>query len=719
MNIKKNKMKKYIYIIALAFLFIQCSKTSADKMAQANSTANKSEAFRKKAPGAAPARPINLGNYNTFSMENGLQVIVVENHKLPRVSYQISLANDPILEGDQIGYVEFAGELISKGTTSRSKSKLDEETDFIGGTLNSSSNGMFGSSLKKHSKKLLDLMSDVLLNPNFPKEEFDKIKSQALSNLASTKTDANAIASNVSARLNYGKNHPYGEIQTEKTVNNITIENCKKFYNTYFKPNNAYLVVVGDITLAEAKEQAYMYFAKWAKGTIPTQSYAPESAPKIPSVAFANKDGAVQSVVNITYPVDLKIGSPDELAASLMNNILGGGIFSGRFMQNLREKRAYTYGARSSLSSDKLVGNFNAFASVRNMVTDSSVEQFVFEMDRIAKEPVSENDIQLAKNSMAGGFARSLESPQTIANFALNTFKYNLPKDYYNTYLSRLEKLTIADVLRVAQKYITPKNANILVVGNKEDVAEKLLKFDGDGKVDYYDAYGEVLNYDNVAIPKDVTGKSIVEDYLDAIGGKAKLKDIKTMATYATMDVMGKAAILTTKQKLPNKFYASMKLGEMALQEQKMDGVKASITQMGQPTKVVNPGDAEFEEMKERINIFEQLEYLTPAYKLEVKGIEEHNGAKCYKVLVTDDKGKALMQLYDIKSSLLRKSTSNEGEGEKTRTVNTEYNDYKEVKGIMMPHEIAIVGQAPFPLVMKITSIEINGILNDADFEVK
>jgi zinc protease len=718
MNIKKNKMKQYIFMCAVALLFIQCNKTTADKMADGKGMKN-TEAFRTKAPGPSPARPINLGNYSSFVMDNGLQVIVVENHKLPRVSYQISLNNDPIKEGDQVGYVEFAGELISKGTTTRPKAKLDEETDFIGGTINSSPNGLFGSSLKKHSSKLLDLMSDILLNPIFPESEFDKIKKQAISSLASAKTDANAIASNVSARINYGKNHPYGEIQTEKSVNNITLENCKKYYETYFRPNNAYLVIVGDINEAEAKQQAMKYFAKWKQGPIPSQNYTSAAAPTKPSVSFANKDGAVQSVINITYPVDLQIGSENELSAALMNNILGGGIFSGRLMQNLREKRAYTYGARSSLSSDKLVGNFNAFANVRNMVTDSSVEQFIYEMDRISKEPVTENDIQLAKNSMAGGFARSLESPQTIANFALNTFKYKLPKDYYNTYLSRLDKLTIEDVQRAAKKYITPQNANILVVGNKDEVAKSLLKFDGDGKIDYYDAYGEVLNYDNVEIPANVTGKSIIEDYLDAIGGQAKLSEIKSMVTNATMPIMGKDAVIITKQKLPNKFFASVMLGEMKLQEQKSDGTKASITQMGRPAKIAIPGEKEFDEIQERITIFEQLNYLNTGYKLDVKGIEEVNGNKCYKVQVTEPSGKTTLQFFDMKTNLLRMTSSTEGEGDKARTVSSEYNDYKDVKGVLMPHEVVIVGQAPMPLTMKVLSFEVNTPISDTEFEVK
>ncbi len=701
-------------------MLTQCTKTAADKMTNAESPKKNTEAFRSKAPGSAPARPINLGEYSSFTMDNGLQVIVVENHKLPRVSYQISLNNDALIEGDQAGYVSFAGDLITKGTTKRPKAKLDEEVDFIGATLNSSSSGMFGSSLKKHSAKLLDLYSDVLMNATFPKDEFEKIKTQALSGLASAKTDANAIASNVASKINYGKNHPYGETQSEKSVNTITLDNCKKYYDTYFRPNNAYLVIVGDIKPEEAKQQAMQYFSAWKKGNVPTQNYPSVSRPMKPTVAFANKDGAVQSVINVTYPVDLKTGSPDELAANVMNNILGGGIFSGRLMQNLREKRAYTYGARSSLSADKLVGAFNANASVRNIVTDSAVQEIIYEMTKIGKEPVSDADIQLAKNSMAGSFARSLESPQTIANFALNTFKYNLPKDYYNTYLSRLEKITIADVQRVAQKFITPNNANILVVGSKDDVANKLLRFDGDNKIDYYDAYGEVLNYDNIAIPAGVTGQSIIEDYIESIGGKAKLQAVKTMITNASMALMGQEAKIVTKNKMPDKYYVKMNMAEMVLQEQKCDGKKASSSNMQQPQpKISLPGDKEYETIKERVAIFEQLDYLKPGHKLEVKGTEEIDGVKCYKLSVTDPAGKNVMQYYDMKTNLLKMTSQNQGEGEKARSVNTTYNNYKALNGVMMPYDLVITGQGPMPFNMKIDSYEINGVINDADFEVK
>src|SRR4051812_40414183 len=192
---------------------------------------------RTKAPKPAPAREIKIGDYQSFALKNGLQVFVVENHKLPRVQFSLQLKNDPILEKDKVGYVELTGQLIGTGTTTRNKAQFDEEVDFIGATLNTSWNGMFASSLTKHRDKLLELMTDVLYNPAFSPDELAKLKQQKLSELASDKDDPSAIIANVRASLLYGKDHTYGEIETETTIEAFTIEDCKNYFNTYFKPN--------------------------------------------------------------------------------------------------------------------------------------------------------------------------------------------------------------------------------------------------------------------------------------------------------------------------------------------------------------------------------------------------------------------------------------------------------------------------------------------------
>ncbi|HCM77738.1 MAG TPA: peptidase M16, partial [Cytophagales bacterium] len=209
---------------------------------------------RSKAPSPAPAREIKIGVYQSFMLKNGLQVFVVENHKLPRLQFSIQLKHDPIFEGNKAGYVSIAGNLIGTGTTTRTKAQLDEEVDFIGASLSTGAYSLYASSLSKHTDKLLELMTDVLYNPSFEQSELDKLKTQTISGITAGKDDPNTIASNVRGVLVYGKDHPYGEIATEESVKSISVEDCQQYFKTYFKPNNAYLVMVGDITLKRAKK---------------------------------------------------------------------------------------------------------------------------------------------------------------------------------------------------------------------------------------------------------------------------------------------------------------------------------------------------------------------------------------------------------------------------------------------------------------------------------
>ncbi len=705
-------MKNIILALSTIFIFSHCAKKTVETVQEVD------KSWRKTAPAPAPARDIQLGTYTAFDLENGLKVIVVENHKLPRVSYQLSLNNDALIEGDKAGYTSFAGDLISKGTTTRTKAQIDETIDYIGASLSTSATGIFASSLKKHTDKLLDVMTDVLYNPTFPKEEFEKIRKRTASNLASAKTNPEAIAGNIRSVVNFGKNHPYGEVQTDETIKNITIEDCKNYYNTFFKPNNAYLVIVGDITPAEAKMQAEKFFKPWEKGNVPVVKYSNPVYQEGSHVRFGNKEGAVQSVINISYPIDMKPGGDDVIKANLMNSILGGGIFSGRLMQNLREKKAYTYGARSNIATDKLIGNFNAFASVRNEVTDSAVTEFIYELDRIVKEPVTAADLSLAKNSMTGNFGRSLESPQTIANFALNTYRYNLPKDYYNNYLKNLEAVSINDVQEMAKKYIRPENCNIVVVGNKDNVADKLKKFDSDGVIDFYDAFGKKLEDKKVEMSSDVTAVGVINDYLEAIGGTSKLNSIKSMHMSMKTNLMGQDATFETYQMAPDKFAMKINMMGMTVQEQKYDGTKALQAQMGNK-KVITEGK-ELESMKKQAVMFEQLSYTNKEYKLELKGIENVEGVNCYKIVVTDKDGDSTTEFYDVKSNfLLRTVKSQEGGPGQQVSIITDFKEYKDVSGIMIPFKSVITGAMPVPLELEATLIEWNKEIGSEIFKVE
>jgi len=556
--------KILIFLCFVSLVFAQCSKKNTDMVSDTKKEMSemkdkavaKAKTWRSTAPTAGPARNIELGDYSSFDMDNGLKVIVVENHKLPRVSYQISLNNDALVEGDMAGYVSMAGDQMSKGTKNRTKAEIDEAIDFIG----------------------------------------------------AAKTDPSAIASNVANIVNYGANHPYGEVQTEETVNAITLDKVKEFYNTYYKPNNAYLIVVGDTNLEEVKANARKYFGSWKKGNVPAPKYEMPKSPEATNVHFANKDGAVQSVIRVTYPIEYKPGNPDAVPASVMNSILGGGIFSGRLMQNLREDKAYTYGARSQLSSDQLIGNFNASASVRNEVTDSS------------------------------------------------------------------------------------------------------------GVIDYYDAYGNKLEMSDESMTGDITAEEIINNYIEALGGKSKLMAVKTMKTVMGMSVMGQDAESTILKKGNNKFKMVMSMGGNVMQESIYDGNIAAVGGMGGSQKITE--GPQLDAMKEQAVMFGHLDYVANK-TLELKGVEDVNGDKAYKVIVTDKMGNKSTEFFSMSTGYLVKMVNTQGEGEQVQVVTTELSDYKSIDGYMVPHKMTIIGAAPFPLNMEVKETMVNQPIPDTEFLIK
>lgn len=438
-------------------------------------------------PGAAPT--INIGDAETFTLPNGLKVFVVENHKLPRVTFSLKLDRDPILEGNKAGYTSLVGPLMMGGTKSLNKDQLDEAIDQIGASINVSSTSAVASSLTKHQEALLTLFADVLFNPSFPQEELDKLKKQTISVLAAEKDDPNSIGMVVSNAVLYGKDHPYGENATEITVNAIEVADIANYYKSYFRPNIAYMAIVGDITKNEAEALMKKYFGSWEKAAVPTHKWPKAVVPTENQVVLVDRPASVQSVINITYPVELQFNSPDRIGASLLTYILGGGASSRLFM-NLRESKGYTYGAYSSISPDRISGNFAADASVRTEVTDSAAYQFFYELKNITEKTITEEEVAAAKAYLTGSFGRSLENPATIANFALNTEIYDLPKDYYKNYLKNLDAVTTETLNDIAPKYIKPANAYLIIVGNTEAFKDTIGQF------------GEVKNYTVEGDPK-------------------------------------------------------------------------------------------------------------------------------------------------------------------------------------------------------------------------
>jgi len=676
---------------------------------------------RTKAPQPQPNPEIKIAIPDAITLPNGMQVIVVENHKLPKVSFQLFIDYPIIAEGDKAGLSAIFGELLACGTMTMTKDVFDQKIDYIGASLNTSSRGFFASSLKKHTPQLLALLSDLILNPAFPQEDFERIKAQNLTNLASIATDADAISSIVGATVNYGTSHPYGEVMTEATINNITLEDVKAYYAKYFIPNYAYMVIVGDVTQDEARGYVDTYFASWKKGSdLKTPVYTLPQ-PKGNNVYFVDKPGAVQSVIDVTHTMELKPGHPDEIALSVLNGILGGGSFSARLMANLREDKAYTYGCYSGISSDPLIGSFSAGGSFRNEVTDSAIVQILFEIDRIAGSAVTDEELSLVKKSMTGAFARSLERPETVARFALNTIRYNLPKDYYSNYLKNLEKVTKEDLIRVADTYLKPSNLNIVVVGN-QDIAEKLKAFDAANVVHYKDYYGND-KAQLKAVASGVTLQTVLDNYMfksfmvsDKAAFDAKLANVGFIQTSYVADVpeMGGQLLMTTYEGKPNKSATIMKVSSPAMnaivQKEWFNGTTGGSFAMGAGSTTLE-GEALEEKMKPAFP-FAQYYYLTDDSKqVELLGIDVLDGKEYYKVKVAE-KGSAdefSYEFYSVETGLLeKKETFTKGDGDEVVSVLVSFGDFKDTgKGFYMPYSMQINTQGQV-INFKVTEIIIS-----------
>jgi hypothetical protein len=427
---------------------------------------------------------------------------------------------------------------------------------------------------------------------------------------------------------------------------------------------------------------------------------------------MVDRPQSVQSVINITYPLNLKPGHPDVVKARVMNTILGGG-FSSNLMQNLREKHAYTYGAGSSLSSDRLIGNFNASASVRNEVTDSAVVQFLHELNSIKVNQVSAEQLQSIKNYITGSFARSLESPQTIANFALNIERYQLPQDYYASYLKRIQSVTVQDVQAMAEKYIRPENAHILVVGKADEVADKLTQF---GDLTYYDIYGEEYTPATAEdLPEGLTGEQVIADYITALGGVEKLQAVKDLKQVMSASMQGMTLEITSLKKAPNMSMETVAAGPMEFQKTVFNGETGIEVVQGQANAF---DDKKVQEAKLESRIFPELALKDHGAKIKLTGLETVNQKQAYVVQVQLPSGKTRLMYFDAESGLKLKESQTVETPQGNFTQSVEYKEYQEVEGIMFPSR-ASINIGPQVLDAQISSIELNKGIPDETFKVE
>jgi hypothetical protein len=502
------------------------------------------------------------------------------------------------------------------------------------------------------------------------------------------------MAGNAERKVNF-PNHPNSDVMNEASLAAITREDVLANFKQIFTPQGAYLVIVGDINKAQASKLVEQYFGSWNGSAVYQQDYSSLFKNKGNRVIFVNKPGAVQSVINVTFPVAVKPGEKDQLALNVLNSIFGGGAFGSRLMQNLREDKAYTYGCYSDLQVTRDGSWLSASGSFRNDVTDSAITQLMYEFNRIAEGYVTDDELSLAKSVMAGSFARSLESPQTIARFALNIIRNNLESDYYQNYLKRLDAITKEDVLNMAQKYFT-NGFNIIVVGN-EAVLDKIKVFDADGKIEKLDAFGnEVKDVKKATISAD----ELLTNYVNAVtltnSPKAlakKMKKIKSIAKETSISIPGAPMTLklTEVNVAPNKEAMKLEAQGMVFQSSYFDGTKGAEKNMQTGEKTMT--DAEIAAKKKSAGFFPEMSYKTSGMTYELKGIETINN-KDYYVLATNDGESQRFDYFDVTTYMKYKTLSISQQGGETAEITVMFDDYREVNGLMIPYKlIQVIGE--------------------------
>ena len=562
--------------------------------------------------------------------------------------------------------------------------------------------------MSKYSGRILELLADGALNPNFSKEEFDKEKDKLIEGLKTQEKSVAAVAGRVQNVLAYGKSHPYGEFLSEATIKNVTLEDVEMNYNTNFVPENAYLVVIGDVKVKAVKKAIEKLFGSWAKATAPQLSYSDPKNVQYSQINFVDMPNAVQSEIALQNTVNLKMTDKEYFAAIVANQILGGD-FNSYLNMNLREAHGWTYGARSGISGSKYISTFRASTQVRNAVTDSAVVEFFKEIKKIRTEKVTDEVLNNVKAGYIGKFVMQIEKPQTVAGYALRIKTQGLPEDFYENYIKNINAVTADDVLAAANKYFLEDNIRVIIVGKGSEVIPGLEKT----KIPmfYFDKYGNPTEKPVMKkpVPAGVTTKTVFDNYIAAIGGENAVAGVKTIFASGTATIEQAPAPIsfTSKKDAKGRVLISIAMEGMGeLSKQVLNEKGGYATQQGQRKDLTAE---EVAEKKATASTFDELLLAkNPAVVLD--GIESLNGTDAYVI----KNGKSTYY-YDVKTGLKISESKTIEKGENKMTVVTSYSDYRVVKGIKVPFEM-IINQG-MDLDFKMTDVKINEGVSDADFQ--
>src|SRR5256714_5703176 len=451
---------------------------------------------RTKPPELGPPPRVSLPPILTRQLPNGLKLLIVEQHELPLADFVLLVGSGGTADpAGKTGVANLTASMLREGTTTRKSLDIADQISFLGISLFPQASWE-SSTLSLHTPtaqldSALALFADVALHPSFPANEFERIKKNRLTELLQLRDQGPAIANLVFPAILYGNAHPYGSplIGTEATVTPLTTADLQSYYQANFKPNNATLIVVGDVNPNQVEQKINALFGSWQRGDVPQLTYGEPPNAGATTIYLVDKPGAAQSSFRIGA-VGVPRSTKDYFALTVMNTILGGS-FSSRLNQNLREARGYTYGAGSRFDMRRAAGPFTASAEIVSAKSDSALLEFMKELNGI-RQLVPVDELSRAKKYLQLQLPGNFETTQQIAAARDPVSLYGLPLDYYNNYVQSVEAVTQADVARVAQQYINPGSLAIVIVGDRKTI-EQGLKSTNVGTISIRDMSGRPI----------------------------------------------------------------------------------------------------------------------------------------------------------------------------------------------------------------------------------
>jgi len=676
-------------------------------------------------PEPGPAPEIEFKEPYTTKLSNNLTLMVVVNDKLPTASATLIIDNPPILEGDKSGVKDLVTSNMGKGNKFQSKDEFIEEKDFMGSFISYNSSGGSISSLSRYFERTMTMFAQGALYPVFSDEEFEKEKTKLTEALKIDEKNAASIARRVENIVAFKQGHPRSEYTTEASVSSIGITDIENFYKNYFKPNNAYLVVIGDVNLEETISLSKELFENWEYSTELENMFGegsvndfvdPDVSAKT-TIHIVDVPNSTNVEISFQNVIDRKTSDTDYFSGTVANRVLGAGPES-RLFTVIREEKGYAYGAYSGLpTSSKSKTKFVGRTTVRSEVADSAIVEMHNQLKIMRDSPITDEELSNVKSGYFGEFAMSIENPITIANQALSIRSENLPEDFYKTFLSNLNKVSKDDVIESSKKFFLIDNAQIVVTGKINEIIDNLENiYLDDDKIDvvYHDEFGNITEKPDYSVDENVSVESIVTNYIDLIGGKDKLEKVESIEIKgnANLNMQGQSFVLEfySLKNNQNQSLSTVTAGGMVVQKSVFNKYQGYNEVNGQRMPLT---DSELEQAIINSALFSELNYDFSA--IELIGTSNVDDQKVYEIKITDNK----TEYYSIESGLkLKEVETTEVEGN-VISVETTIKEYEEVDGIMIPSEInQITPGLPIPggITINFNTIKLNVKTSDSDF---